>query len=302
MSPRMSDDPSKRKGLGRGLSALIGDDPIVAMAKADKESVKTLSIAEMVPSPFQPRRHFDDQAIDDLAQSIRENGILQPILVRARRLGDPAFEIIAGERRWRAAQRAQLHQVPVIVTEIDDRTALEIALVENIQRQDLTPIEEARGYQRLQAEFAYTQEQLAERIGRSRSDIANRLRLLSLPPNVQTMIEDGRLSAGHGRALISTRDPEALAREVVHRGLNVRQTEHMVAALAKPRGATAGTGGKPAAMDADTAALSRRFADRLGVKVEIRDRAGKGELRLRYRSLEEFDRLCRQILGPDALG
>jgi ParB family chromosome partitioning protein len=299
MSPDTRDEPPKRKGLARGLSALIGDDPIVAMAKAEKRGPEMLAIAEIAPSPFQPRRRFDDPAIEDLAQSIRENGILQPILVRVRKGADPAFEIVAGERRWRAAQRAQLHQVPVIVTEIDDRTALEIALVENIQRQDLTPIEEARGYQRLQGEFAYTQEQLAERIGRSRPDIANRLRLLSLPPAVQAMIEDGRLSAGHGRALVGTPDPEAMAREVIGRGLNVRATEAMVAALGKPR---AGGHGKPAAMDADTAALARRLADRIGVKVEIRDDAGKGEVRLRYRSLDEFDRLCRAILGPDALG
>lgn len=276
------------KGLGRGLSALLGEPEHVTEA----QSPHHLPIDRIHPNPAQPRRRFDTAELENLAASIRERGVLQPLIVRPDPNGD-GWQIVAGERRWRAAQMAQLHDVPVVVRQLDDAAVLEIAIVENIQRADLTPVEEARGYARLIEEFGHTQEKLGDIVGKSRSHIANTLRLLSLPDDVLALLADGRLSAGHARALIGTPNPALLALQVVARGLSVRETEALVKAAraraAAPRVARAEKDADTKALEADlTAAL------RLPVKIEHRGEEG-GELRLRYRSLEELDGLCRLL-------
>jgi ParB family chromosome partitioning protein len=294
-----------KKHLGRGLSALLGGDPAVAAATAPQASEAPVPVAgqRMVaiellhPGKYQPRGHFNAQALEDLAQSIRSKGVLQPILVRvhpARPKGE--FEIIAGERRWRAAQLAQLHEVPVVEKQLSDRDALEIALIENIQRQDLNPLEEAEGYHRLMQEFGYTQEELAERLGKSRSALANTLRLRDLPGQVRAMIVDGRLSVGHARALLTCADPVAVANEVAAQGLNVRQTEKLArdykpgALLKSARAKKA-----PKEKDADTKALERDLALKLGLKVEI-DFDGKGgKVTLHYKTLAQLDGLIAKL-------
>lgn len=293
----------KRRNLGRGLSALLGNSgaavaasviegaaPVSAVAG---KNLRTLPVGQMKPGKYQPRRQFDEDAIADLVESVREKGILQPILVRPH---DGAYEIIAGERRWRAAQRAQLHEVPVIIREMTDREALEVALVENLQRQDLSPLEEAEGFKRLIDEFSHTQEELAKALGKSRSHVANMMRLLALPDPIKGMVEDGKLSAGHARALLTAADPLALAREVVDKNLNVRQTERMVAeqGKAKDGGSKAG---RPQvhAKDADTAALERDLTDLLGVRVTIRPLGKGGELTVHYGSLEQLDDVLSRL-------
>jgi ParB family chromosome partitioning protein len=291
----MIDDPAKRKGLGRGLAALLGDDAAEDYAALDRvRGAKEVPIEQLQPNRFQPRHRFDDEALRQLADSIRAKGVLQPILVR-RAAAANLYEIIAGERRWRAAQRAQLHQVPVVIKDLSDAEALELALVENIQRQDLNAIEEAQGYRRLIDEFAHTQEELAAALGKSRSHIANTLRLLALPAAVQAMIEDGQLTAGHARALVNASDPEALARQILDSQLTVRQAESL-AAEAKPRRKAPARRGK----DADTLALERDLSGALGLKVDIawRGEAKGGEVRIGYRSLEQLDDLCKRLLRP----
>lgn len=221
----MSREPAKRKPLGRGLSALLGEAPAPALERAPEHGgLRTIPIEALRPGRFQPRRQFDEEAMRALVESIREKGILQPILVR--RHGDEGWEIVAGERRWRAAQAAGIHVVPVLVQDLDDRAALEIALVENVQRQDLTALEEAEGYQRLIDEFGHRQEDLAQAVGKSRSHIANTIRLLQLPIDVRRLLQDGALTAGHARALLGAEQAGELARRVVDLGLNVRQTEN----------------------------------------------------------------------------
>jgi ParB family chromosome partitioning protein len=223
-------DEGKRKGLGRGLAALLGEDPAAppAATEADRAAPRQLSlpIEHLVPNRYQPRTKFDEEALAQLADSIREKGIIQPIVVRRAKEAQ-RYEIVAGERRWRAAQRAQLHQVPVVVRDFSDAEALEIAILENIQRQDLNAVEEALAYRRLQREFNYTQEQLGQALGKSRSHIANTLRLLGLPETVRTMIVDGKLTAGHARTLVAADQPESLARRIVSDGRNVRQAEEL---------------------------------------------------------------------------
>lgn len=291
-----------RRGLGRGLSALL-DEASAAAVSGDEAAplpagVRGLPIEQIRRNPDQPRRDFPEAEIEELAASIRENGVLQPILVRPHPDGSGDWQIVAGERRWRAAQRAQLAEIPAVIRELDDLAALEIAIIENVQRADLNAIEEAGGYKALMERFGRTQEAVAQAVGKSRSHVANALRLLGLPDAVQLELRAGRLTAGHARAIAAAPDPAALARAVVDRGLNVRETE----ALA--RRAQGGDETRPAAprggKDADTRALEDDLADVLGLKVEIFDRNGAGELRVRYSTLEQLDDLCRRLTQPPA--
>ncbi|WP_407525095.1 ParB/RepB/Spo0J family partition protein [Methylobacterium oryzisoli] len=291
-------DETARPRLGRGLAALIGDvgdDP--TPASADRKGQRRVPIEFLRPNPRNPRRHFAETELEELAASIRTRGVIQPIVVRGVAKVPDAFEIVAGERRWRAAQRAGLHEVPVVVVEIDDRTSLEYAILENVQRADLNAIEEAAGYERLMSEFRYNQTELAEIIGKSRSHLANTLRLLQLPPGVQEQVVAGALTAGHARALLAVRDPEAVARRVVAEGMTVREVEALAAAEQPADGGPRpGRPRKPAPVkDADTRALERRLEDVLGVTVSIEHRGDGGEVRLRYGSLDQLDGLCRRL-------
>ncbi|MEL7277733.1 MAG: ParB/RepB/Spo0J family partition protein [Pseudomonadota bacterium] len=282
---------SDRKGLGRGLSALLVDaqDPAPGVARPKPESV--LPIERIRPNPDQPRRHFAEDDLADLSKSIREKGILQPLIVRVDPNDGTLYQIVAGERRWRAAQRAQVHQVPVLVRDLTDEEVLELAIIENIQRADLNAIEEAAGYRQLMDSFGHTQERLAESLGKSRSHIANLLRLLTLPDSVQALLISKSLSAGHARALITAEDPVALAQEVVVKGLSVRQTE----VLARGKLAPAKAHPRPQ-KDADTRALEADLGAALGLKVGIDHRSdGGGEMRLKYKTLEELDALCQKL-------
>jgi ParB family chromosome partitioning protein len=284
----------KKPHLGRGLSALLGGEA----PASDPGLQRGMPTDLLHPGRFQPRGRFAAEELEALAQSIRENGILQPILVRPHHKLSGHFEIVAGERRWRAAQLAQLHEVPILIRSLDDRSTLEIAIIENVQREDLSPLEEADGYARLMAEFDYTQETLAERIGKSRSAIANLLRLRSLPEAVRAMIADGRLSAGHARALIGAKDPLALAGQIVAKDLSVRQAE----ALAKKEKADAaphrkGAAAATPAKDADTRALEHDLSLRLGLKVEIQFDGKGGRLVLHYASLDQLDAVIEKLNG-----
>ncbi|MDE1569620.1 ParB/RepB/Spo0J family partition protein [Aquabacter sp. P-9] len=280
-----------RSRLGRGLAALIGDmggDDARPAPVQKGAGVRKVPIEFVRPSPRNPRRTFLEEGLEDLTASVKEKGIIQPIVVRT--IGPNAFEIVAGERRWRAAQRAALHEVPVVVVELNDREALEVAIIENVQRSDLNPLEEAQGYEALMAEFSYTQQDLSKVIGKSRSHIANTLRLMKLPEQVKTYVADGRLTAGHARALLTHDDPARIAREVVEKGLNVRDVE----ALAKVKTAVAGSS-RPAEKDADTRAVERRIAEALGLKVQLQTKGEGGELRIRYSDLDQLDLLCRKL-------
>lgn len=287
----------KPRGLGRGLSALMGDinAPVDSAAPgAPARPDRLVPIERVVANPNQPRRDFEPEALNDLSNSIREKGILQPLIVRP--VAGDKFEIVAGERRWRAAQLAQLHEVPVLVRDFDDTEVLEVAIIENIQRADLNAIEEALGFRQLMTRFGHTQEKLAEALSKSRSHVANLLRLLTLPPEVQDMVRDGALSAGHARALIGHPKAAELAAQIVAKGLSVRETERLVKAQ---------EAGKPAAAkdrqgrekDADTRALEADLSANLKLPVRIDHSAGgeSGELTIRYTSLDELDRLCRVL-------
>ena len=278
-----------KRGLGRGLSALLGTDNTAPAA--GNRGQRQLPIGQLAPSPLQPRRHFDADELAALAESIRANGILQPILVRRHPAKPEMHEIVAGERRWRAAQLAKLHEVPVVVRELADREVLEFALVENLQRHDLSALEEAEGYRRLIEEFSLVQDDLAQRVGKSRAHVANTLRLLKLPDGVKALMMKGQISAGHGRALLGARDPLALARKVVAQGLSVRQTEALAA-----RSASAPARKKALAVkDADTRSLERDLARVLGLKVEIAHGARGGSLVIRYATLEQLDDVIRRL-------
>ena len=295
---------AERRGLGRGLSALMADVEAAPSRTASEQTPRKpetfIDIALISPNPDQPRRTFAETALNELADSIREKGIIQPLILRKNPRNPESFEIVAGERRWRAAQRAQLHQVPAIVRDLDDTEVLELAIIENIQRADLNAVEEAAGYRQLMDRFGHTQEQLAEALGKSRSHIANLLRLLNLPEDVLAMVREGALSAGHARALITSDDPLGLARTVVKRGLSVRQTE----VLAKKSGAEGRTGLSPGKIvslkDADTRRLEEDLSAALGLKVSIDHDAGKpgGTLSLRYKSLDQLDEICRKLSVP----
>ena len=281
----------RRHGLGRGLSALIGDETPVAARAESSKAQRTLPIAFLKPNRFQPRKTFAQDELNDLANSIREKGVLQPILVRPIASETNAFEIVAGERRWRAAQLAKLHDVPVVVREISDSESLELAIIENVQRADLNAIEEAAAYHELMDRFAYTQEKLAQEVGKSRSHVANTIRLLKLPERVKAMIRDGRLSAGHARTLVGAPDAEARAKAIVEAGLNVREAE----AKAKPRAKTNGAA-RAHGKDADTKALEASLENILGLSVEISHRGAKGgELKITYKTLEQLDDVVARL-------
>ncbi|CAM5774176.1 ParB/RepB/Spo0J family partition protein [Bosea minatitlanensis] len=285
-----------RSRLGRGLAALIGDvgDEIGAIERARGQ--RRVPVEFLRPSARNPRRNFAEGDLDDLTASIRERGILQPIIVRSLPGMIDAYEIIAGERRWRAAQRAELHDVPVILVEADDREALEIAIVENVQRSDLNPMEEAAGYERLIAEFNYTQNDLARVIGKSRSHVANTLRLSKLPEQVRKMVSEGAVSAGHARALLSVSDPELMAKKIVAEGMSVRDIERVVQEEARGETKSAVAAKPRPEKDADTRALERALEEALGLSVTISHRAsGAGEVRIAYKTLEQLDTLCRRL-------
>ncbi len=289
-------DETRRRGLGRGLSALFGeegDSPETAAAPSD--GVRMLPVGALTPGPFQPRQTFNDEALEGLAASIREKGVLEPVLVRPTPGQEDSYQIIAGERRWRAAQRAQQHDIPVIIRGFSDVDAMEIALIENLHREDLSALEEAEAYRRLIDDYGHTQERLAQAISKSRSHVANTLRLLALPDTVKARIRDGALSAGHARALLTAEDPESLAEEVVAKGLNVRQTEKL-AQRGKP-GATGRPRGRPPkpAKDPNTAALERDLAAMLGLSVTIEERGEGGSLSIHYETLEQLDDLLQRL-------
>jgi ParB family chromosome partitioning protein len=286
----MTEDPS-RKRLGRGLAALIGEiDRPETTAKTPSADGR-VAIELIAPNPRNPRRAFGEGELADLAQSIREHGIVQPVVVRPAPGRPGHYEIIAGERRWRAAQRAGMNEIPIIQRDVDDRVALEIAIIENVQRADLNPVEEALGYQRLMEDHGYTQADLGKVIGKSRSHVANTLRLLKLPSDIRDMLIEGVLSAGHARTLVTAADPAALARRIVEGGLSVRQAEALAQAPhAEPRP-------RPTApdKDADTLSLEKLLSDVIGLKVSINHRDRGGELRIAYRTLEQLDDLCRRL-------
>ena len=296
------DESKKRSSLGRGLSALFGEVMEEQGQAEERVRLTRLVPIELVrPGKYQPRRRFDEEAIRNLVESVRERGVLQPLLVRKDEdapPGNQTYEIIAGERRWRAAQLAGLHEVPVLVRSLTDREALEIALIENIQRQDLTPLEEAEGYQRLMDEFEHTQEDLARSVGKSRSHVANMLRLLGLPDAVKGMVQDGSLTMGHARALLTAPDPAELAKEVVKRGLSVRQTEQLVRQAQQQAGAGETAGGKAVAHKSpDTLALEQELAQALGLKVALSSDGAAGSLTIHYKNLDQLDTVLARILG-----
>jgi ParB family transcriptional regulator, chromosome partitioning protein len=289
----MVEEPRRR--LGRGLAALLGDAVEDAPTERPRGQRK-VPIEFLKPNPRNPRSQFREEDLADLAHSIREKGIIQPIVVRAIAGVADAYEIIAGERRWRAAQIVALAEVPVVIHEADDREALEIAIIENVQRADLNAIEEAKGYERLAAEFGYSQSDISRIIGKSRSHVANTLRLLNLPESVRALVRDGLISAGHARALLAVENPEAVARQIVERGLTVRDVEALAPSQAGGA-ASKSSGPRKAApeKDANTRALEKTLSDALGMQVEIRHNGEKGDIRLYYQSLDQLDAICRLL-------
>jgi len=292
-----------RKGLGQGLGALLGSieadvDPVDGSG-ASGVDVTTLGIDKMAPSPFQPRQQFDPVALEQLAQSLASNGMLQPILVRPAKSNPGQYEIIAGERRWRAAQIAQLHDVPVVVRELDDRQTLEAAVLENVQRQDLSAIEEARGYHRLVLDFGYSAHDIAESIGKSRPHVANMLRLLELPENVQKLVDQGKISAGHARAIIGVENAVELARLVLEKGLSVRQLEEIVRKQRSDAENPIPTAMTPVAKknkkDPDTLAVEKQMTELLGLQVSIDETNGKGTITFSYRDYDQLDDVLRRL-------
>jgi len=297
MTDGPSSDHGKRTNLGRGLAALFGEDN-EDYASLDKvRSTKTIPIEHLRPGRYQPRRHFDEASVQSLADSIKAQGILQPILVRRHPERPNEFEIVAGERRWRAAQIAKLHEVPVVIRDLTDAQSLELAIIENVQRQDLTPLEEAEGYRRLIEEFQNTQEDLGRALGKSRSHIANTLRLLTLPEGVKILLGEGQLTAGHARALIGCDDAESLATQIIAKGLNVRQAERLVqdakAGAAAPRKAK--KHGETDAKDTNTLALERDLTALLGLKVSINFQGSGGSLTIHYKTLEQLDDVLHRL-------
>jgi ParB family chromosome partitioning protein len=299
----MSD--KKSSGLGRGLAALLDEAARPGAARTGTESageassggVREIEVGRIRPNPAQPRLHFDEVSIAELADSIAERGVLQPVLLRP---DGENFQLVAGERRWRAAQRARLHTIPAIVREIDDSTSAEIALIENVQRQDLNAIEEAEGYKKLIGTYGHTQDEVAKLVHKSRSHIANLLRLLDLPAMVKESLLHGDISMGHARAILTAPDPEALAREIVEDGLSVRQAEAL-AKQAKPGAggafARAAVRSEQKARDADLAALERQLGDMLGLKVRVANDGSRGTVTLHYNSLDQLDMICQRLSG-----
>lgn len=282
---------AQRKRLGRGLAALIGEDTTEDAVVQDVKNLRHIPIELLQPSPNNPRKLFVPEELADLARSIREKGLLQPLVVRT--LPSGLFEIVAGERRWRAAQQAGIHELPAVVRELSDGEALEIALIENIQRTDLNPLEEARAYSQLMSEFSYTQQQLADSVGKSRSHVANTLRLLTLPEPVRIRIEKGELTAGHARTLVTAESPDALAEQIIALGLSVREAESLTRSVDAPRSKT-----RPPEKPADTRALEKQLSDAIGLAVEIKDKGPKGgQLTISYKTLEQLDDVCRRLQG-----
>lgn len=314
-----------RRGLGRGLSALLGEEtemitapgaatvgpgaapgtpdgdpqgsPGVTVSAAPTDGAQEIPIELIHRNPDQPRVHFADEELGELEASIRDKGVLQPILVRPSPTTPGEFEIVAGERRWRAAQRAGLQTIPALVRDLDDARAFEFAIVENVQRENLNAMEEARAYKALMDRLGHTQEEAATRVGKSRSHVANMMRLLSLPEGVQEHVVHGRLSAGHARALIGLEDAQNLAEEIIEKHLSVRDVEAMVRQFSNAPKKASGPRAKtaPATKDADTSALEADLEEVLGMSVDIADRGGAGELKIRYASLEQLDELCRRL-------
>jgi ParB family chromosome partitioning protein len=282
----MSSKEDRPRGLGRGLSALIGDE--VAAVRGEpvaKKDTRTLPVAFLTPGKYQPRKTFDEQPLADLAASIKEKGVLSPILVRP--IGGDRYEIVAGERRWRAAQIAKLHDVPVVVRELPDDQALEIGIIENVQRADLNAMEEGAAYEELMTKFGRTQEDVAREVGKSRSHVANTVRLLRLPESVKALVREGKLTAGHARTLLGVADPESAAKALIEGAMTVRQAEQRAPAKKKP-------GAKPA-KDPNIADLESTIANKLGLKVQIVHKGEKGELRVVYKTLEQLDELTRRL-------
>lgn len=289
----MADPKPRRAGLGRGLSALMADVELVPGAAS--KAPQTLPVEQIIPNPDQPRRQFDPDALNELAASLRNRGVLQPLIVRPHPTEPDLYQIVAGERRWRAAQIAQLHELPVLIRELDDTEVLEVALIENIQRADLNPIEEAASFRQLMDRFGHTQERLAEALDKSRSHISNLLRLLNLPEQVQGFVRDGKLTAGHARALITAPDPVAMARKVIERNLSVRETEALARQVTQPKAETPRIRSEK---DADTLALEADLSAQLKMRVRI-EHAGQdgGRLTITYRDLDQLDRLCQALGG-----
>lgn len=282
-----------RRGLGRGLSALLGEAEEIAHAVAPADGVREIPIELIHRNPDQPRQHFREEEIQTLADSIRDKGVLQPILVRPSPRTPGEYEIVAGERRWRAGQRVGLGVIPALIRTLDDERALEISIVENVQREDLNAMEEAQAYRALMQRFGHTQDQAAAAVGKSRSHVANTVRLLALPESVQQHVIQGRLTAGHARALLSAENPGQVAELVVDRQLSVREAEALVRGKTSvPKKAS----GPRRTKDADTASLEVDLEDALGMGVDVTDRGGQGEVRIRYASLEQLDELCRRLM------
>ncbi len=302
MSAAETGTPARKRpsGLGRGLSVLLGDverEQPTDTATGRPDGIRMLPVSEIRPHPDQPRRHFDEAALDELAESIAARGVLQPIVVR--RVGT-GYQIVAGERRWRAAQRARLHEMPALLRELTDAETLEIAIIENIQRQDLNAIEEAEAYQRLINEFGHSQDALGKFVNKSRSHVANLLRLLDLPPPVRRAVAEGALSMGHACAVITATDPEALADEVIKRGLSVRDTERLARQVKSGGANPAPRAPRPGAAvvpDADILSLQRQLGDMLGLAVEIVHGEKGGAMTLRYSSLDQLDMICQRLSG-----
>jgi ParB family chromosome partitioning protein len=283
-----------RRGLGRGLSALLGEVEEIPHAVAPDAGVREIPIELIRRNPDQPRQVFDDADLAELADSIRDKGVLQPILVRPSPRTAGEYEIVAGERRWRAAQKAGLWAIPALVRVLEDNEAFEIAIIENVQRADLNPIEECNAYAALMGRLQITQEEAARRVGKSRSHVANTLRLSGSPAGVQGHVLAGRLSAGHARALLGAANPETLADEIVARSLSVRETEALVRGQGRS-GPRKASGPKRKTKDADTAALEVDLEEALGMSVDVTDQGGAGEVRIRYASLEQLDEICRRL-------
>lgn len=278
----------QKRRLGRGLAALIGDDTSEEAIVQDIRSLRHVPVELLHPNPNNPRKHFAEEDLESLAKSLRDKGLLQPLVVRPR--ADGSFEIVAGERRWRASQRAGIHDVPVLIRELDDKETLEIALIENIQRSDLNALEEARAYRQLLEQYGYTQQQLADAIGKSRSHIANTMRLMSLPEAIQKQIEDGSLTAGHARSLIATESPEDLANKIIKLNLTVRQAEDLARSNVKTS--------KPAKIekDADTKALEKSLGEALGLGVAVKHNGEQGgAVNIQYKNLDQLDEIVRRL-------
>ncbi|MBG0799321.1 ParB/RepB/Spo0J family partition protein [Methylocystis sp. L43] len=288
----MADDSRRR--LGRGLAALLGDAAADAAPVERPRGPRTAPIEFLRPNPRNPRISFREEDLAELTASIREKGVIQPIIVRVIVGVADAYEIIAGERRWRAAQMAGLSDVPVVIHEANDKEALELAIIENVQRADLNAIEEAKGYERLGAEFGYSHGEIAKIIGKSRSHIANTIRLLALPEDAKRLVGEGAISAGHARALLAVADPSAVARRIVEKGLTVRDVERLAKDHALNVRPSKSVAARPA-KDADTRAIEKTLSDALGMRVELRSEGEGGELRIRYESLEQLDSICRLL-------